>query len=136
MLNIFSNHLITFMKLLLGNAILNAKTPVMDELYHAAEEFVSLDASGLAVGLPEGLMGNSEVGHLTIGAGRAMYQSIVKIDLAVKDKSLYSQQPFVDACQRAKAGNGRLHFLGLVSIRTFCSPLAGHKDIVNNVSTL
>ncbi|XP_041476787.1 2,3-bisphosphoglycerate-independent phosphoglycerate mutase-like [Lytechinus variegatus] len=98
-----------------GNAILNAKTPVMDGLSEQSGEFVSLDASGLAVGLPEGLMGNSEVGHLTIGAGRAMYQSIVKIDLAIKQKTLFSQKAYVDACQRAKAGNGRMHLLGLVS---------------------
>lgn len=57
-----------------GNAIKNAETPVMDELCQGTTNFVSLDASGLAVGLPDGLMGNSEVGHLTIGAGRALYQ--------------------------------------------------------------
>ncbi|XP_071502083.1 2,3-bisphosphoglycerate-independent phosphoglycerate mutase-like [Diadema antillarum] len=118
-----------------GNAILNAKTPVMDELCQSDGEFVSLDASGLAVGLPAGLMGNSEVGHLTIGAGRAMYQSIVKIDLSIKDKSMFSRPSFVDACQRANLGNGRLHFLGLVSdggvhshIRHLFALLSGAKD--------
>eukprot|EP00057_Strongylocentrotus_purpuratus_P025560 XP_011680034.1 PREDICTED: 2,3-bisphosphoglycerate-independent phosphoglycerate mutase [Strongylocentrotus purpuratus] len=97
-----------------GNAILNAKTPVMDEL-QTSHQFISLDASGHAVGLPEGLMGNSEVGHLTIGAGRAMYQSIVKIDLAIKERTLFVQKAYLNACQRAKAGNGRMHLLGLVS---------------------
>lgn len=85
----------------------------MDEL-RTSHEFVSLDASGHAVGLPEGLMGNSEVGHLTIGAGRAMYQSIVKIDLAIKERTLFVQKAYLNACQRAKAGNGRMHLLGLV----------------------
>lgn len=98
-----------------GNAIKNGDTPVMDDLCQTSGKFISLDASGLAVGLPEGLMGNSEVGHLTIGAGRALYQSIVEIDLTVKDKSLWQKETFVNACQRAKSGNGRLHFLGLVS---------------------
>lgn len=87
----------------------------MDELCQGTTNFVSLDASGLAVGLPDGLMGNSEVGHLTIGAGRALYQSIVEINLAVENKSLWRKEAFVKACERAKSGNGRLHFLGLVS---------------------
>ncbi|PIK37305.1 putative 2,3-bisphosphoglycerate-independent phosphoglycerate mutase-like [Apostichopus japonicus] len=87
----------------------------MDELCQTSGKFVSLDASGLAVGLPEGLMGNSEVGHLTIGAGRALYQSIVEINFAVSDGSLWQKEAFVKACERAKSGNGRLHFLGLVS---------------------
>lgn len=59
-----------------GNAILNASTPVMDELAQKKGQYVTLDASGLAVGLPDGLMGNSEVGHFTIGTGRVTYQVI------------------------------------------------------------
>ena len=58
----------------LGNAIKNASTPVMDTLAQEAEEYTTLDASGLAVGLPEGLMGNSEVGHFTIGTGRVVFE--------------------------------------------------------------
>lgn len=57
-----------------GNAIKNADTPVMDALAQAGQAYTTLDASGLAVGLPEGLMGNSEVGHFTIGTGRVVYQ--------------------------------------------------------------
>ncbi|XP_071947559.1 2,3-bisphosphoglycerate-independent phosphoglycerate mutase-like isoform X2 [Antedon mediterranea] len=99
-----------------GNAIKNAETPIMDSLCNPANsQFVTLDASGLAVGLPDGLMGNSEVGHLTIGAGRIIYQDIVKIDLAIKNGEFGQQKAFVDACTRAIQGNGRLHFLGLVS---------------------
>lgn len=59
---------------LIGNAIRNAETPVMDGLAQAEGEYVTLDASGLAVGLPAGLMGNSEVGHFTIGTGRVVFQ--------------------------------------------------------------
>ena len=61
---------------IVGNAILNAKTPVMDELAQRKGQYVTLDASGLSVGLPAGLMGNSEVGHFTIGTGRVTYQVI------------------------------------------------------------
>ena len=57
-----------------GNAIKNAKTPVMDSLAEAAGEYTTLDASGSAVGLPDGLMGNSEVGHFTIGTGRIVFE--------------------------------------------------------------
>ncbi|XP_070540000.1 2,3-bisphosphoglycerate-independent phosphoglycerate mutase-like [Ptychodera flava] len=96
-----------------GNAILNAETPVMDTLFE--ENAVTLDASGLAVGLPAGLMGNSEVGHTTIGIGRIIYQDIVRINQSIEDKSIFSNKTLVDACSRAKSGNGRLHFLGLVS---------------------
>lgn len=68
-----------------GNAIANADTPVMDSLKTNPKQYVTLDASGLAVGLPAGLMGNSEVGHLNIGAGRVMYQDIVRINLDVQN---------------------------------------------------
>lgn len=68
-----------------GNAIANADTPVMDSLKTNLNQYVTLDASGLAVGLPAGLMGNSEVGHLNIGAGRVMYQDIVRINLDVQN---------------------------------------------------
>lgn len=69
-----------------GNAILNADTPVMDQLATNKEQYLTLDASGLSVGLPAGLMGNSEVGHLNIGAGRVIYQDIVRINLDVESK--------------------------------------------------
>lgn len=96
-----------------GNAILNAETPVMDELSRG--EYLTLDASGLSVGLPEGLMGNSEVGHFTIGTGRVVYQDIVGINLAIKNKTLGSMPSVVEAMNSAKTKNGRVHFLGLVS---------------------
>uniref|UniRef100_A0A8R1EEG4 phosphoglycerate mutase (2,3-diphosphoglycerate-independent) n=1 Tax=Caenorhabditis japonica TaxID=281687 RepID=A0A8R1EEG4_CAEJA len=96
-----------------GNAILNAKTPVMDKL--CSGNWAQIEAHGLHVGLPEGLMGNSEVGHLNIGAGRVVYQDIVRINLAVKNNQLVKNENLIDACNRAKNGNGRLHLAGLVS---------------------
>lgn len=98
-----------------GNAILNAKTPVMDEMAKAEGQYLTLEASGLAVGLPAGLMGNSEVGHLNIGAGRIIYQDIVRINLDVDNGAIKNNEHFVIACNRAKNTNGRLHLLGLGS---------------------
>lgn len=98
-----------------GNAILNATTPVMSGLAQSAGQYVTLDASGLAVGLPAGLMGNSEVGHMNIGCGRVMYQDIVRINMDVENKAIGNNAHFVEACNNAKSGTGRLHLLGLIS---------------------
>ncbi|KAI8923757.1 metalloenzyme [Entophlyctis helioformis] len=97
-----------------GDAIRNASTPVMTGLA-ARFPATSVGAHGLDVGLPDGLMGNSEVGHLNIGAGRVVYQDIVRIELSIKNNTLKDQPAVVEAFKRAKAGNGRLHLLGLVS---------------------
>jgi len=97
-----------------GNAIYHAKTPVMDALCQG-DGYTTLDASGLSVGLPAGLMGNSEVGHLNIGAGRVLYQDIVRINMTSDNKEFHKNEYFEKACSAAKNGNGRLHFLGLVS---------------------
>jgi 2,3-bisphosphoglycerate-independent phosphoglycerate mutase len=96
-----------------GDAIRNAKTPNMDSL---AQTFpnTSLGAHGLAVGLPDGLMGNSEVGHLNIGAGRVVYQDIVRIEQAIIKDSLKNQPATIKAFTKAKKA-GRIHLLGLVS---------------------
>jgi 2,3-bisphosphoglycerate-independent phosphoglycerate mutase len=80
-----------------------------------AQGYTALDASSLAVGLPEGLMGNSEVGHLNIGAGRVVWQDSVRIDLTLKNGELNKVGNIVKAFTRAKEGNGRLHLCGLVS---------------------
>ncbi|KAI7868587.1 2,3-bisphosphoglycerate-independent phosphoglycerate mutase [Spinellus fusiger] len=97
-----------------GDAIRNAETPVMD--YLAKEyPYTTISAHGLNVGLPDGLMGNSEVGHLNIGAGRVVYQDIVRIDLSMKENKFGTLENIKGAFENAKAGNGRLHFLGLVS---------------------
>lgn len=98
-----------------GNAILNASTPVMDGFASNEGHYLTLFASGLHVGLPKGLMGNSEVGHLNIGAGRVIYQDIVRINMDVSQGTLKNNQHFIEACDRAKATTGRLHILGLCS---------------------
>jgi 2,3-bisphosphoglycerate-independent phosphoglycerate mutase len=102
-----------------GNAILNADTPCMDEFAKdgskTAQGYTELEASSLAVGLPEGLMGNSEVGHLNIGAGRVVWQDVVRIDLTIKKGELNQNKTIKECFGRAKSGNGRLHLLGLVS---------------------
>lgn len=98
-----------------GNAIKHAETPVMDQLSTQKDQYVTLDASGLSVGLPDGLMGNSEVGHLNIGAGRVIYQDIVRINMDVKNNTIKNNPQLVEAFTRAVSTNGRLHYLGLVS---------------------
>ncbi|KAJ3094167.1 hypothetical protein HK100_006251 [Physocladia obscura] len=104
-----------------GNAVLNAKTPVMDGLAAVdSDAYTTLHAHGLSVGLPDGLMGNSEVGHLNIGAGRVVYQDIVRIDLAVARGTLATQPNLAAALACAASssssgGPGRLHLAGLVS---------------------
>ncbi|KAI1840720.1 hypothetical protein JX265_002084 [Neoarthrinium moseri] len=98
-----------------GDAITNANTPVMDELSKSATGFTELEASSLAVGLPEGLMGNSEVGHLNIGAGRVVWQDVVRIDQTIKKGELAQNDVIKKTIDAAKNGNGRLHLCGLVS---------------------
>ncbi|KAI9823305.1 MAG: hypothetical protein M1832_002529 [Thelocarpon impressellum] len=102
-----------------GDAIAAAKTPVMDGFAapgsKTAQGHTELEASSLAVGLPEGLMGNSEVGHLNIGAGRVVWQDVVRIDQTIKSGNLNKVENIQQSFQRAKNGNGRLHLLGLVS---------------------
>ena len=95
-----------------GNATLLAKTPFHNELY-AKYPSATLSASGLDVGLPEGQMGNSEVGHLNLGAGRIVYQDLTRINKAVAEGKLKENPVLQEAF--AKAKNTRLHFLGLVS---------------------
>lgn len=96
-----------------GNAIYNGNTPTMDKL--CSGNWQQIEAHGLHVGLPEGLMGNSEVGHLNIGAGRVVYQDIVRINMAVKNKTLVQNPALKNAAERAIKGNGRIHLCGLVS---------------------
>jgi 2,3-bisphosphoglycerate-independent phosphoglycerate mutase len=97
-----------------GNAVELADTPVFDDLW-ARYPHTTLDASGESVGLPPGQMGNSEVGHLTIGAGRVVYQDLVRIDKAIEDGSFYSNPALAAAFERAKSRDANVHLLGLVS---------------------
>lgn len=96
------------------SAIDHANTPFIDGLYTAYPS-ASLRTDGLNVGLPEGQMGNSEVGHMNLGAGRIVYQDLVKINLAVQDKSLGKIPELTEAFDYAKTNNKRVHFLGLLS---------------------
>lgn len=98
-----------------GDAIAAAKTPVMDAFTKNAQGYTELDASSLAVGLPEGLMGNSEVGHLNIGAGRVVWQDVVRIDNMIKKGEFKNNEVIKETFTRAKEGTGRLHLAGLVS---------------------
>ena len=97
-----------------GNAVLQAATPVMDKLMKECP-FVRGNASGLYVGLPDGQMGNSEVGHLNMGAGRIVYQDLTKITKAIQDGDFFENPELLRACQNAKENHSALHLLGLVS---------------------
>lgn len=91
-----------------------AKTPNLDRLW-AEKPHSQLQASGRAVGLPAGYMGNSEVGHLNIGAGRIVYQDMTRIDVAIEDGSFVKNPVFADLFAKIKKNSGRLHLIGLVS---------------------
>ncbi len=97
-----------------GNAVVQAETPVMDKLM-AEYPFVKGNASGLAVGLPDGQMGNSEVGHLNMGAGRIVYQDLTKITKAIQDGDFFENKALLAACENVKANDSALHMFGLVS---------------------
>jgi len=96
------------------SAVDQAKTPFIDGLY-TQYPHSKLDASGLAVGLPEGQMGNSEVGHMNIGAGRVVYQDLVRINLAIQHKELNDNATLTEAFEYAKANQKKVHFMGLLS---------------------
>jgi 2,3-bisphosphoglycerate-independent phosphoglycerate mutase len=108
-----------------ANAVTRAKTPRLDKLF-ARYPDARLEASGRAVGLPDGVMGNSEVGHLTMGAGYIQYQELVRINDAIEDGSFYRNEALVAACRAAKRG-GTLHLLGLLSTGGVHADLA-HLD--------
>jgi 2,3-bisphosphoglycerate-independent phosphoglycerate mutase len=96
-----------------GNAIYMAKTPFVDSLYNYPN--TELQTSGEDVGLPSGQMGNSEVGHLNLGAGRIVYQDLVKINVAIRDRSFFIKPALVEALEYVKKSGKKLHLMGLVS---------------------
>ncbi len=96
-----------------GNAIALADTPTWDGLWKRGSRTL-LEASGLRVGLPEGQMGNSEVGHLNLGAGRVVMQDLVRISTAIADGSFYTNPALVGACERVEKNDGTLHLMGLI----------------------
>ena len=96
------------------NAIHTANSPVWDKLWRERPRTL-ISGSGLDVGLPEGQMGNSEVGHMTLGAGRVMYQSFTRINKAIADGEFATNPAFTNAIDRAMAAGGKVHLLGLLS---------------------
>ena len=96
------------------NAISLAHTPVLDEMF-ASNPWVRLEASGEAVGLPDGQMGNSEVGHLNIGAGRVVFQELTRINRACRDGSIAQNERILAAFEAARAEGAALHLMGLLS---------------------
>ncbi len=106
-----------------ANAIAAANTPVMDSLW-AAYPKTTIRTSGKDVGLPTGQMGNSEVGHLSIGAGRIVPQELVRISDAIEDGSIRENRALIEICDRVRENGGKLHFMGL------CSPggVHSHED--------
>ena len=97
-----------------GNAVSMAKTPVMDKLM-AECPFVRGNASGMAVGLPDGQMGNSEVGHLNMGAGRIVYQELTRITKEIQDGTFFENPALMDAVNNCKKNDSALHMFGLLS---------------------
>ncbi len=118
------------------SAIDKANTPFMDSLY-GKYSHSRLNASGLSVGLPDGQMGNSEVGHMNIGAGRVVYQDLVKINKAIEEKVLDKNEVYLDALKYAKENSKKLHMIGLVSdggVHSHIDHLKGLITIANNHS--
>ncbi len=97
-----------------GNAVAQAQTPVMDKLMQEYP-FVRGNASGMAVGLPEGQMGNSEVGHLNMGAGRIVYQELTRITKEIQDGTFFENPALLRAVENCKENNSALHLMGLLS---------------------
>ena len=97
-----------------SDAVFNANTPFMDELLRNHPN-AKLITCGEEVGLPKGQMGNSEVGHLNIGAGRIVYQELTRINKSIKDGEFFQNTVLLDAMKKAKEGGKKLHFMGLVS---------------------
>ena len=97
-----------------GNAIANAKKPNLDKLFNKYPNTL-IEASGEAVGLPDGQMGNSEVGHMNIGAGRIVFQSLTRVNIACRENKLLSMPAIDKAIKHAINNNSDLHIMGLMS---------------------
>ena len=112
------------------SAVFNAKTSFIDSLYPKYAN-ASLRTDGEHVGLPTGQMGNSEVGHMNLGAGRIVYQNLVKINMAVENKTLGTEKVVIDAMNYAKENNKNVHVLGLVSDGGIHSHINHLKGLLN-----
>ncbi len=97
-----------------GNAIYSAKTPRLDKIFAECPN-TQIGASGMDVGLPDGQMGNSEVGHTNIGAGRVVYQELTRITKSIKDGDFFTNKALFDAIENCKKNDSALHLMGLLS---------------------
>ena len=116
------------------NALYNAKTPNLDKLWKIYPHS-ELEASGTYVGLPRGQMGNSEVGHTNIGAGRVVYQSLELINSKIKDKSFYNNNEILKVINHVKDNNSNIHLIGLLSdggVHSHINHLFALLDIIKN----
>src|SRR3990167_4439732 len=107
-----------------GNAITQAHPAILNSLWHSYPHTLLLN-SGMAVGLPEGMVGNSEVGHLNLGAGFTVYQDVLRINLAIADGAFFQNEVLLKILEHAKRNNSCIHFMGLVSQASVHSHL-GH----------
>lgn len=113
------------------NAILAAKTPTLDNLWKNSPNTL-INTSGLSAGLPEGQMGNSEVGHITLGAGRVVYQSFTRINKAISDGDFFSNATYANAIDKAVSTNKAVHILGLLSQ----GGVHSHEEHINAMVTM
>ncbi len=113
-----------------GNAVHVANTPFMDQ-FMARYPHTRLECSGEAVGLPEGIMGNSEVGHLNIGAGRVVHQILLRIDKSIRDGSFYKNEALRGVMEKVKQNKSALHLMGLVSDGGVHSQLTHLKALID-----
>ena len=116
------------------NALYNAKTPNLDKLWKIYPHS-ELEASGTYVGLPRGQMGNSEVGHTNIGAGRVVYQSLELINSKIRDKSFYNNNEILKVINHVKDNNSNIHLIGLLSdggVHSHINHLFALLDIIKN----
>jgi len=114
------------------NAVANANRPVWENLWHDGHPSTLIGTSGLAVGLPDGQMGNSEVGHMTIGAGRVIYQNFTRINKALDDGDFDSNPAYCDAIEDTVVNNKAVHIFGLLSK----GGVHGHEDHINGMIEL
>ena len=97
-----------------GNAVTTADKPNLDKIF-SENPYTTIGASGMAVGLPDGQMGNSEVGHTNMGAGRIVYQDLTRITKSIQDGDFYENEVLLDAMENVKKNNSALHIMGLLS---------------------
>jgi len=113
-----------------GNAYALANTPILDNLFNNYP-YSSIETSGKFVGLPDGVMGNSEVGHMNIGSGRVVEQDLVRINNDIKDNEMMNNKNLISCFESAKNNNSRIHFLGLLSDGAVHSHIDHLKYLLN-----